>query len=597
MCCRLWVTFFLIVWVGSWSLALLPALGVPGWGMWCAPDYLAEQVAYQIQVQRRPLWSSRRAYTRRCRSRCGKSDWRVLRRRAETTNEEQPASTTLGARATGNQFEERPPVDQPQRWGLTPELSQELPGRLHDFWQRYDECFKTKTRNGGEYAYHYLSALLRMETKRNYTNIGQTAGISGENIQHFMSNSPWAMQTVLKQVQEEIKATPGLPQGGMLLLDESADETAGDKKAGAGRQYNGRLGKVDMSQMGVFLAYVNLTDVRRPVCTWVDGELFLQEHWFSPEMGEMRQRVGIPPQRQFETKIELGLKMILRTKAQGLPFEAVGCDDLYGRSVWFRDQLNEAEVIYMADVPCNTQVYLEKPVLGLPQPKPEHGQRHPTRLKVLNGVKPFSVHQLAQHPDTVWKHLRVRSIERGELNDPFTARRVWTLREGKTEPVEEWLLIRHEAPNRYNYSLSNAPADTSLANLAWLKCQRYFVERSNQNAKSEAGWDELQAQKYRGWVHHLALVILATWFVTQIKWDWGQKYTRDPALAQQFGLEVLPALSMANIRTLLRAALPLPQLNPEDAVALVAAHLVNRTHSRKSRLKRQTASYHTHAPP
>jgi hypothetical protein len=75
-------------------------------------------------------------------------------------------------------------------------------------------------------------------------------------------------------------------------------------------------------------------------------------------------------------------------------------------------------------------------------------------------------------------------------------------------------------------------------------------------------------------------------------------YFPNAPLAQQFGLEVLPALSMANIRTLLRAAMPLPQLNPEDAIALVAAHLVNRTRSRKSRLNRQKASSHALlAPP
>lgn len=289
--------------------------------------------------------------------------------------------------------------------------------------------------------------------------------------------------------------------------------------------------------------------------------------------------------------------MILRAKAQGLPFEAVGCDDLYGRSARFRDQLDDAGLIYMADVPRNTLVYLEKPALGVPQPKPGQRGRKPTRLQVLNGIKPFKVHQLARHPDTVWKPIHVRSIERGELNDPFTAQRVWTLREGETEPVAEWLLIRRETPNRHNYSLSNAPADTSLADLAWLKCQRYFIERSNQDAKSEAGWDELQAQKYRGWEHHLALVILATWFVAQLKWDWAQMYTRDPALAQQFEVDGLPTLSMANIRTLLRAAMPLPQPTPEEAVALVVTHLVNRTRSRKSRLKHQRASYHHHSPP
>jgi len=68
----------------------------------------------------------------------------------------------------------------------------------------------------------------------------------------------------------------------------------------------------------------------------------------------------------------------------------------------------------------------------------------------------------------------------------------------------------------YTYALSNAPVDTPLGHLAWLLCQRYFIERTNQDAKSEAGWDELEARKYRGWEHHLALVILATWFIAQV---------------------------------------------------------------------------------
>jgi hypothetical protein len=39
-------------------------------------------------------------------------------------------------------------------------------------------------------------------------------------------------------VQEELKATPELTTGGGLLIDESAEERAGDQSAGAGRQYS-----------------------------------------------------------------------------------------------------------------------------------------------------------------------------------------------------------------------------------------------------------------------------------------------------------------------------------------------------------------------
>lgn len=384
--------------------------------------------------------------------------------------------------------------------------------------------------------------------------------------------------------------------GGVLLLDESANE-AGEKKAGTGRQHNGRLGKVEMSQVGVFLAYANLTHPDRPVWAWVDGELFLLEFWFTSEMADLRQQWGIPPEQEFETKIEKDWKMIQQVQSEWLPFEAVACDDLYGCSTWFRDQLAGAGLVYMADVPRNTSVYLEKPVLGVPERQPGSRGPRPTRIRVRNGVEPLPIHRVARRADTPRTRVRVRSLERGELNDPFAARRVWTLREGKTEPVEEWLVIRREASNRYNYSLSNAPVDTSIEDLAWLKCQRYFVERANQDAKSEAGGDELEARKYRGWEHHLDRVILAVWFAAQTKWGWAQKIVRDPAMAQQFAVAVLPALSMANLKLFLRATMPLPQPMSEEAATLAVEHLVNRTRSRSSRLKRQRMLPAANVPP
>jgi len=169
------------------------------------------------------------------------------------------------------------------------------------------------------------------------------------------------------------------------------------------------------------------------------------------------------------------------------------------------------------------------------------------------------------------------------LNDEFAARRVWTIHEDK--PIQEWLVIRHESGGNCSYSMCNASPSTPLKRLAWLKCQRYFVERANQDAKSELGWDELEAQKYLAWMHHLALTILALWFITQTKIEWAEQYARDPTLLQQLEVDVLPALSTANVRTLLRAVMPLPQLSPVAARAHVTKHLVNRTRSRKSRMK------------
>lgn len=594
---RLWIIILLIAWIGQWAVSSdgrLPTQSEPEWAGCLSVENLAHLVT--CQARHRHFWPTSRSYLRgrgrrrRWRRRKSGRRWRVVLR---TTRGGTPALKALSDGAPPSPAET---IFAAARWGVSSEMSQVLPERLYAFWQRYAVCFKTKTRDTSGYAYRYLSGLLRLETNRHYTNIGRATGVAGENVQHFMSNSPWSAQAPVNQVRQEIKATPGVEQGSILLLDESPDE-AGEKMAGAGRQYNGRLGKVELSVTGVFLGYVNLSDATRPLWAWVDGELYLQEHWFTPEMAKVRKQVGLPPERRFETKIELGWKMIQHAQAQGLPFEGVAFDDVYGRSPWLRDKVAETKLIYMADVPGTTQVYLEKPVLGIPERRPGQRGPQPTRLRVLNGVGVFKAHQVAQRADTHWQRVPVRTIERGVLNDLFAARPVWTLREDDPEPVQEWLVMRREG-KRTTYSLSNAPADASLAYLAWFKCQRYFVERANQDAKSEVGWDELRARKYRAWEHHLALVILAVWFLAQTRWEWAEQYARDPALAQQFELDVLPALSLANIRVLLRAAMPLPQPTPDEAVALVVEHLVNRSRSRKSRLKRQIAvSNHANAPP
>ena len=122
--------------------------------------------------------------------------------------------------------------------------------------------------------------------------------------------------------------------------------------------------------------------------------------------------------------------------------------------------------------------------------------------------------------------------------------------------------------------------------MASRKSHRYFIERSHQDAKSELGWDEFQARKYQAWVHHLALTIMASAFITETLLDWAEKHPRDSALLEEYEIDTLPNLSIVNVRELLRAAMPLPQLTPQQAAELVVKNLVNRTRSRKSRLRK-----------
>ena len=447
--------------------------------------------------------------------------------------------------------------------------------RLAGFYDRFRASIRTVTRDTSEYGLCYLSGLLRMETKRTMANIGRTTDVGAQNMQHFMSNSPWSGQTLITALQDDIKRHPEFQTGAMLVLDESPDEKASDHSAGASRQHNGRLGKVEMSQVGVFLSLVAAR-----ANTWVDGELYLPKRWFTPAYAERRQKAGIPEARTFHTKPELGWQMIQRAQANQVSFDAVLMDDLYGRNNVLRRRLEQAGIEYYGDVPANTIVYLEQPKIVYPLTK----RGKPSKRARIIAQQRYEVRELLDHPGLEWSTITLRPNERGLLQAKFGRCRIWTVH--KTHCRQEWLLIRLDK-KRVTYVLSNAAPDTPLRTMAWRKSHRYFIERSNQDSKSGYGWDEFQALRYRAWQHQLAFTILASWFIAETRLDWMARYTRDPALLEHYEVDVLPLLSVDNVRELLRAAMPLPQLTPQEAAQLVVDHLVNRTRSRKSRLFRQ----------
>ena len=437
---------------------------------------------------------------------------------------------------------------------------------------------RTRTRDTSHYGYEYVSGLLRLDSERTIANIGRQTDVNEQAMHHFISNSPWSAREVLDEVQRQVAARAEVHSGAVLILDESADEKAGQCSVGAARQYNGRRGKVEMSQVGVFVALA-----KDDFWTWVDGEVYLPQAWFGDAYVDKRLRAGIPPERAFLTKPELGWQMIERARANGLPFEAVACDTLYGRNTWLRDRMAGAGLEYYADVPANTRVYLSEPLIALPDNRPGRKAHKPRILS----PKAMRVDQLRDQPDTAWQHVDIRPCERGILSADFATLPVWTVRDDLSVHPET-LLIRRDA-RKHTYTLTNASPGTPLATLACRQSQRYFVERSNQDAKSEYGWDEFQATKLLAWEHQLALTIMAAWFIAQTKLDWAKQYAHDPALLEHYQVDVLPALSVANVRSLLCAALPLPQLQPGQAADLVVQHLVNRTRSRKSRLKNHPA--------
>ena len=183
------------------------------------------------------------------------------------------------------------------------------------------------------------------------------SGSQYQRLHHMLSESAWDRSGVRRQLIADANAHFG--HACALLVDESAFAKKGDKSAGVARQWNGRLGKTDNSQVGVFAAVV-----RDRVAAAVDSELYVPETWFDD--AERCEDAGIPKTWAFRTKGEIALEMIRRLRREGLNFSYVAFDAGYGHLPWLLRALNDEEEIFLADVHSDQMIYLSDPAPVIP---------------------------------------------------------------------------------------------------------------------------------------------------------------------------------------------------------------------------------------
>ena len=457
-------------------------------------------------------------------------------------------------------------------WGLDWTSADSAASGLVRYFVKFQSLLRPKNKDTSDYGLQMLKGYLLLETERTYANIDRKINgadhKNGQNLQQYMSDSPWESSPVFETVQQEIKETPAL-HGGSLNFDETADECAGLRKAGASRQYLGREGKMDVGQVVVLGSYY-----RDGQWLLTDAELFLPEPWFDEPHKKQWKRLHIPPQSVFRTKVEIAASQFEKAVQRGLPFNNVGCDSMYGRSIGFRRLVAGHGKHYMACIPNDSKVWLSDPT------------QDPGKEGVL----------VRQLPATMlFEPIETRQGERGTLTHDHAFLTVWTKQEvpklataAKTTLFhEEVLVVRKEHDGKTSFAFSNYPPTEKLA-MAKARAERYFVERTIQDCKSELGFDELQAIKYTALMHTLALCSIALLYMADMKMQFRQKFQHGETVQKQFpDLKTLPDLSLSNVKELLKAAFPLPQLSKEQAVDLVVEHLFGRTRSTQSRQKKK----------
>lgn len=441
--------------------------------------------------------------------------------------------------------------------------------RFRDFEERFEPHFERGTRSVCCQAQQYMQGLMQAGRKNMERMEEVVPDCSYQSLQHFLSHSEWDARAVLNQVAQEADRHLGGREDSALLLDESAFAKKGDKSVGVARQWNGQLGKVENSQVAVFAALA-----QGPYATLIDTRLYLPKEWLKDQ--ERCLEAGVPADAMVpKSKAELALDMVLGARRNGVRFNWVGMDAGYGKDPALLRKLADHGEVFVADVHKDQQIYLEDPDPKVPERQSSRGKK-PTRLQAQSDSQRVDEWVKAQ-PHEAWQRVTVRPGSKGELQVEALQARVW-LWDGREARARCWHVVATrevDSPETLKYFLSNAAAETSLACLVQMQRQRFWIERSFEDGKSETGMADYQVRGWRAWHHHMALVMMAMLFMLEEK------------LLQK---QAHPLLSCADIELLLAHFLPRRDVTVAEVVRQMEVRHKARQRSIDSAYRRQATS-------
>lgn len=423
--------------------------------------------------------------------------------------------------------------------------------RFIGFIKRYLPHFKTVTRDITSAATDYFQGLFQSD-KRNMERMEESVPDADEQqLQHFLSVSPWKADAVCAQVTREANALLGGHPDSSLIIDESGITKKGKHSAGVARQYNGRLGKIDNCQVGVFAALSHGTEAGL-----IGARLYLPKEW--TRNPKRCAKVGIPKaQIRHRTKQELAMELIAQALEEGAQFSWVLTDAGYGHDLKFCQALEDQQhVKFIAGVHKSQRIYLNDPEPAIPEASGQPG-RTPSRLR--SQVPPTSVEKWAKaQRKSAWTRITLRDATKGELRVEALWRRVWVWDGGSAQGRHWWLLVQRDPHTHadYKYSLSNADPDARGEQLCRQRAQRFWVERAFENAKGQVGLDEYQSRGWRSWHHHMALVSMAMLFLVE---------------ERRFQKPQRPLLSCVDVVELLCYVLPKRKVTAEEMIRQLKA--------------------------
>ncbi len=185
--------------------------------------------------------------------------------------------------------------------------------------------------------------------RKNCWTIAEWAGEAAPHgMQHLLCRAAWDADAVRDDVRDDVVEHLH-EEAAVLVVDETGDVKKGSHTVGVQRQYTGTAGRIENSQVAVYLVYAG----QRGHAT-VDRELHIPRSWISDP--DRCQTAGVDDELTFRTKPELAIAMIERCLDAGHQAAWVAGDEGYGSNPKLRAALEAQGVGHVLAVACSAEV-------------------------------------------------------------------------------------------------------------------------------------------------------------------------------------------------------------------------------------------------
>ncbi|MFC8850382.1 MULTISPECIES: IS701 family transposase [unclassified Micromonospora] len=388
----------------------------------------------------------------------------------------------------------------------------------------------------------FVEGLLSDAERKTCWSLAERAGHADpQAMQRLLRTAVWDADAVRDDVRSWLVEQLGHPDA-VLVTDETGFLKKGVCSVGVQRQYTGTAGRVENSQVGVFLAYVSPAGR-----AMIDRRLYLPETTWCHQPDRLT-AAGVPDGIGFATKPALARQMIAHALDAAVPFRWVTGDEVYGADPGLRADLEQRGIGYVLAVGCDR------------------------RVAVNEGRTLVRVDDLADRiPTTEWQQHSCGPGAKGPRDY------LWAWITTATRPGEHrWLLIRrNRTTGVLAFYLCWSPRPAPLHTLVTVAGSRWSIEELFQTGKGQVGLDHYQVRGWTGWHRFITLAMLALAVLTILA---AQQPDTDSKII---------ALTVAEIRRLLNAFVLAVALSPDHTLHWSVWRRTTQARARRSHYQRR----------